>query len=252
MVSATIPSRPGQSETLLRGKAGWLASGLGTTLLFGFAAAVMPATAIAVSTGDEQYAAALRLKPDLDRGAGLFELCAGCHGRDGDGASDGRVPAIAGQIASVLVKQLVDFRHDSRHSIRVQGFISHHQLSAQDLADVAAYVRSLPPRRPAPLQEGPQTAQGAALFAAVCAKCHGAQGEGDSGTRVPRLAGQHSQYLAEQLRDAAMGNRPGMERDHSRLLAQLSGEDIDALSGYLAGVAPTASAPLVEPGKAIR
>lgn len=230
-------------EPPLRGMARWLASGLGTTLVFCFAAAVRPTIANAVSTADQQYAAALRLKPNLDRGAQLFELCVRCHGRDGDGTSDGRVPAIAGQFASVLAKQLIDFRYDSRHSIRVQGFMSHHELSAQDLADVTGYVSSLPPPQPSPSEEPLRTAHGATLFTTLCAGCHGAHGEGDPGTRVPRLAGQHSQYLAEQLRDATVGARPSMQRDHSRLLAQLGAEDLDALSLYLAALAPTVDAP---------
>jgi len=219
------------------------AEGLLAALALGVAAALMPATAMAVSTADEQYAAALRLKPDLDRGASLFELCAGCHGRDGDGSRDGTVPTIAGQFAPVLVKQLIDFRYDSRHSIRVQGFISHHELNAQALADVAAYVSRLPPRQPPALQAGRPAAQGAALYATACAGCHGAHGEGYPGARVPRLAGQHSRYLAEQLRDAAGGERPGMARDHARLLAQLDAGDLDALAAYLSGVAVTADAP---------
>lgn len=192
------------------------------------------APAFAVSTADAEYSAALRLKPHPEHGAQLFELCASCHGRDGAGTSDGAVPAIAGQFVSVLVRQIIEFRYDARHSIRVQGFLSHHRLTPQDLADVAAYVSSLPPRQPPPASGTAQTTHGAALYGRLCTGCHGSNGEGSGGARVPRLAGQHAAYLAEQLRDAATGGRPSMEREHSSLLAQLSVDDMSDLAEYLA------------------
>jgi cytochrome c553 len=221
----------------------WLANALSAALVLGTAAALVPAPAGAVSTADAEYAAALRLKPRPDHGAQLFELCAACHGQDGAGSSDGAVPAIAGQYVPVLVKQLVDFHYDTRHDIRVQGFISHHQLTPQDLADVAAYVSSLPPRQPTLRQESSHIGRGAELFGSLCAGCHGSRAEGDSRASVPRLAGQHSEYLIEQLRDAAEGGRPGMQRDHAGVLAKLSIDDIDDLVEYLSGVAPTPKTP---------
>lgn len=224
------------------GRIGW-ASGLSVALVLGAAVALVPAPAGAVSTADAEYAAALRLKPHPNHGAQLFELCAACHGQDGRGSSDAAVPAIAGQYVPVLVRQIVDFRYDTRHDLRVQGFMSHHQLTPQDLADVAAYVSSLQPRQPSLSQETPQTGRGAQLFRNLCARCHGSGGEGDSRASVPRLAGQYSQYLAEQLHDVAGGGRPGMQRDHASVLAGLSADDLNDLVEYLAAVASTPKAP---------
>lgn len=213
-------------------------AGAAAALLIAAGAALAPTPARAVSSQTAEYEAALRLAPHLAHGAELFQLCAACHGRDGTGSSTGRVPAIAGQSEAVLIKQLVEFRFDTRHSIRVQGFIDHHQLAPQDLADVTGYVSSLPPRRPASMRASPQAAHGAGLFRTLCANCHGARGASDPGALVPRLAGQHRTYLAEQLRDAAEGRRPSMSRDHARLLAPLSSDDLDAIAEYLAELAP--------------
>lgn len=218
-------------------------AGAAAALLIGTAIAVAPAPALAVSAQTEEYEAVLQLAPHLVHGAELFQLCAACHGRDGTGSSTGLVPAIAGQPEPVLIKQLVEFRFDTRHSIRVQGFMDHHRLAPQDLADVTGYVSSLPPRRPAPMRASAQSEHGAGLFQRLCANCHGARGEGDPGTLVPRLAGQHRAYLAEQLRDAAEGRRPSMGRDHARLLAPLSSSDVDAIAEYLAGLVPDAQRP---------
>ena len=61
---------------------------------------------------------------------------------------------------------------------------------------------------PAPAtQSKPDLAQGAARFAAVCAACHGA--DGNSGIPAnPKLAQQHPEYLVKQLQEFKSGKRP--------------------------------------------
>lgn len=208
------------------------------------AALVSSSTAVAMSTPSEELDQALRLKPHLAHGAEIFETCAACHGPDGHGAPDGSVPAIAGQPMAVIAKEIVEFRYDSRLNVRMQHFVDRHHLTApQQLADVAAYVSSLPPRHPPPAQETPQSRRGARLFAESCASCHGPMGEANASARVPRLAGQYPEYLAEQLHDAAEGRRPGMGRDHMRVLARLSSDDLDAIAQYLTGIDPRSGTP---------
>jgi cytochrome c553 len=56
-------------------------------------------------TPERELMDARRDKPNLDRGAELYGTCAACHGPTGSGTVDGQVPRIAGQHASVLVKQ---------------------------------------------------------------------------------------------------------------------------------------------------
>jgi cytochrome c553 len=63
------------------------------------------------------------------------------------------VPAIAGQHFRVIVKQLVDYRHDKRWDIRMEHFTDRHLLAGpQDLADIAGFVSRLP--RPALVAHG--------------------------------------------------------------------------------------------------
>jgi cytochrome c553 len=197
----------------------------------------------AVSSANGELQAALRATPDLARGEHLFETCAACHGPDGGGAPDGSVPTIAGQHRGVILKQLVDFRHDTRINIRMQHFVAgDHLPGAQALADVAAYVASLPPRSPA-VRSG--TAATAAMldagrndYARLCQSCHGPRADGDDAGRVPRLAGQHVEYLTQQLADAAEGRRPSMGRDHARTLMRLDRAELGALAAYLASLEP--------------
>lgn len=62
------------------------------------------------------------------------------------------------------------------------------------------------PAAPAKVVTKPDLVKGEASFAAVCAACHGA--DGNSGTPAyPKLAQQHPEYLVRQLRDYKTGTR---------------------------------------------
>src|SRR5665647_272694 len=59
---------------------------------------------------------------------------------------------------------------------------------------------------PAAAAAQPDLAQGSARFTAVCAACHGA--DGNSAVPVnPKLAQQHPEYLLKQLQDFKSGKR---------------------------------------------
>lgn len=184
---------------------------------------------------------AMKLEPDLKHGAELFTTCAACHGANGLGAEDGSVPAIAGQHVSVLVKQLVDFRHDRRWNERMKNFASRHSLSGpQELLDVAAYAESL--QRWPPLEggtgDGSTLTEGNAVYQHHCADCHGPLGLGELRRMRPRLAGQRYQYLLRQLEETADGMRPGMDVKHVKLIGALSAAERRAVADYLSRLSP--------------
>jgi cytochrome c553 len=194
--------------------------------------------AAALSTASDEFETALRAKPDLERGAALFATCAACHGANGAGASDGSVPVIAGQYVTVILAQLVDFRQDRRVDIRMQHMVAaNHLATPQQLADVAAYAASLPlpPVRVARASPA-QLTEGSATYERLCRSCHRAAADGNAAERVPRLAGQHVEYLIRQLYDALEGRRPAMGRDHARTLARLEPAQIASLAAYLASL----------------
>jgi cytochrome c553 len=67
--------------------------------------------------------------------------CTGCHGREGSG--QGAFPRLAGQHANYVVKQLTGFqRTDDRPDGAVMKVVAH-DLTGQNIVDVAAYVQSL-------------------------------------------------------------------------------------------------------------
>ena len=204
-------------------------------------AAESPTFAENTAAAVKEFQAALALTPDLAHGKELYDTCSACHGADGRGASDGTVPAIAGQHVSVLVKQLVDFRHDRRWDERMQNFSStHHLQGAQGLLDVASYAQSLPrwPPLEGGIGDGKSLQRGANEYFIRCESCHGPLGEGELRRMRPRLAGQHYEYLMKELAETAAGERPGMDAEHVKRIRKLTLEERQGIADYLSRLSP--------------
>ena len=207
----------------------------------------------AVPTVQEELAAVKRSTPDLDRGAQLFETCAACHGPDAGGTADGQVPRIGAQHVSVLWKQLVDYRHDRRWDLRMEHFADRHHLEdAQAIADVTAYIHQLAPRSPPGEGSGKLLANGAALYTQQCRSCHGTSAQGNAAHAVPRIGGQHYEYLRRQFYDAVDGRRPNFSLAHIHLLAGLEHDDIEAVADYLSRLPGAAKPPPTTSGGGVR
>jgi cytochrome c553 len=86
------------------------------------------------------------------------------------------------------------------------------------------------PAAAAPAPAKPDLTQGSAKYAAVCAACHGA--DGNSGTPAnPKLAQQHPDYLVKQLQEFKNGKRssPVMQA----FAAQLSEADMKNIAYWV-------------------
>ena len=212
--------------------------------------AVLAAFAVTVSTGiaaedaRTELDAALRSKPNLDHGAELFRNWAVCHGSNGEGSLDGGVARIAGQHAAVIAKQLVDYRHDRRWDIRMEHFADqHHLVNPQSIMDVAAYVHGLCAGFAPGVGDGDLEQHGSELYRGRCSGCHGAAGDGNAQKLIPRIAGQHYEYLMRQIYDAVDGRRPNMSRAHVKMFATLERDDIVGLSDFLSRLGSWPTAP---------
>ena len=81
----------------------------------------------------------------------------------------------------------------------------------------------------------PDLAKGEAKYTAVCAACHGA--DGNSGIPAnPKLAGQHPQYLVKQLQDFKGDKRKSAVM--KGFAAVLSDEDMSNIGAWLAAQKP--------------
>ena len=68
------------------------------------------------------------------------QVCAACHGPDGNKPSDPTQPILAGQYYDYLVRALMDYKIGRRNNPIMKGFAD--QLSKKDIEDLAAWFAS--------------------------------------------------------------------------------------------------------------
>jgi cytochrome c553 len=77
-------------------------------------------------------------KGNLDKGKEkAAQVCAACHGPDGNKPSAPDQPILAGQYYDYLVRALGDYKNGRRNNPIMKGFAG--QLSKQDMEDLAAW-----------------------------------------------------------------------------------------------------------------
>ncbi len=175
---------------------------------------------------------ALNLIGNPKHGKVAYEVCAACHLPNGSGRPDGSFPQLAGQHETVLIKQIADIRAGRRDNPIMVPFAM--KISdAQELADVAAYLQTLP--IPADNGKGPGTnlESGEQLYRRDCIRCHGEQGEGSEEKLYPVLAGQHYEYLLRQVRDIASGRRRNANPEMVKVVQDYKDDELQAVADYL-------------------
>lgn len=201
-----------------------------TLALFGLMAASLP-----VRSENVELSAALAIKADPERGKIAYEICRGCHKADGSGRADAEYPQLAGQHATVLVKQMTDVRSGRRQNPKMHPFIAKDVVSTEDIAHIAAYLAGLPASAGNGTGDGRQLARGKLLYDKDCAVCHGDKGEGSAEKFVPRVAGQHYGYLLRENKaiQALAGNRRDADPAMVKAIRGYPYKDIAAVSDYM-------------------
>jgi cytochrome c553 len=147
-----------------------------------------------------EYDQIMALEPDLDSGREAYLTCTVCHGPEGWGTVDGNYPQIAGQLRTVIIKQMADIRAGNRDNPLMFPFSLPTNLGGpQQIANVAAYVAQLPMTPHNGVGPGNDLKLGEQLFQDHCIKCHGKSGEGKPEEHIPAIAGQHYNYLLRQF-----------------------------------------------------
>lgn len=175
----------------------------------------------------------------------VTQVCAACHGADGNSAIPAN-PVLAGQHPEYAFKQLINFKAEpgkpaDRPSPVMSAIVA--GMSRDDMANAALYFggqEAKPrPARNAELAKLGQTIYRGGIASkgvAACASCHAPNGSGIP-AQFPRLAGQHAQYTAEQLRAFRGDARANDPNRMMRLVAsKLSDHEIDAVAQYIQGL----------------
>lgn len=192
---------------------------------------------------------------DAFRGLLIARRCDHCHGAEGFSAEP-MIPNLAGMDRLSVWKQLEDFRSGKRPSRMMQPIAA--QLSAQGVADVAAYYSMLPTTPdpqdnrsfPQPMSdpEKARMAEDLIVFGdghrgiPPCQACHGPVGYLKG---APPLIPQNGDYLRTQLKHFTDGSRGNDINVVMRSVArQLTDEEKTAVSEYYgAGRGPAAGTP---------
>ncbi|MCB1800207.1 MAG: c-type cytochrome [Gammaproteobacteria bacterium] len=191
------------------------------------------------STELEEFDKALTLTADPKNGARLYRNCVACHGGEGWGDASGAYPQIAGQLPSVIIKQLADIRAGNRDNPLMRAFSSRRALGdAQSIADVAAYISQLPMTPNNGLAPGGDLVHGEAIYKRDCADCHGDHGQGDQAEHIPAIYGQHYQYLVRQFHWIRNGRRKNADPEMIEQIERFSARDISDVMAYTASLEP--------------
>lgn len=165
-------------------------------------------------------------------GKDAFAVCAVCHLENGAGRPDGIFPQLAGQYASVTYRQIADIRNGRRSNPIMYPFAATLK-DDQVLADLAAYIESLPLPLDNGKGSGSDYALGAELYGRDCAGCHGDRGRGNGERQVPIIASQHFAYLARQLDDIAGRHRENADQKMLQVAVAYSQRERDAVADFV-------------------
>ena len=167
----------------------------------------------------------------------VTSTCAACHGMDGNSVVP-TFPKLAGRHPEYLVRELNEFISGKRKSDIMAPIAA--ALDPNDFKALGTYFGSQKPTRGTVLDA--QAAEtGRKLYlegneqsgVPACEGCHGTDAQG--GKRFPRLAGQHREYLIEQIYNfrTKVRNATRVMREVSR---RMTDAEIKAVAEFLTGL----------------
>jgi cytochrome c553 len=183
-------------------------------------------------------------KPDAAKIAN--EVCAACHGADGNSAAPAN-PNLAGQHADYITLQLAHFKTGVRQNPVMQAMVA--PLTPEAMSALGLYFANQKPKgqgaKDAELAKaGQKLYRGGDLQAGIpaCASCHSPTGAGVP-KNFPRVGGQYSDYAYAQLKAFASGGR-GADAEgkdaNGRVMAtiaqKMSDAQMKAAAEYMSGL----------------
>ena len=184
---------------------------------------------------------------DVRAGEKKVAMCIGCHGIVGYQASFPeihKVPMIAGQSATYISSALAAYKAGDRKHPTMRAIAD--SLTEQDMADLAAYYSQLGVKAgdapPAAAAKQPSERVQALISRDkdnACTKCHGANFNTPNDGTVPKLAGQHADYLFVALKSYKTENQVHVGRSNGVMSGQakkFTNAELKELAGYISSL----------------
>jgi cytochrome c553 len=160
------------------------------------------------------------------------QICFSCHGPDGNSQMP-LYPILAGQGWRYIYIELKDFKEGRRNDPQMSPQAAN--LSRDDMIELGQFFaaqKAVPTNFHA---DGAKVEAGRKISdAALCPMCHlgGFVGQNE----IPRVAGQDAQYIKKQLEDFRARRRTNDAGNMTSITANLSDQDIDNLTNYIANL----------------
>ena len=184
------------------------------------------------------------LAQDAKAGEQKVAMCMGCHNIIGYQSSFPqvyKVPMIAGQDPKYIVSALTEYRSGDRKHPTMRAIAT--SLTDKDMADIAAFYselgKSVPVEHAVPAMVETPAPDAVRAKLAACAACHGANFTKPTDGSIPRLAGQHADYLYATLKAYHTTGNPKVGRTNATMngmAAMLSDDEMKVTADYLSSL----------------
>ena len=182
-----------------------------------------------------QSVVAQAMKGDAKAGEAKNAMCIGCHGIKGYQASFPevyKVPMISGQSGAYIASALKAYQEGTRKHPTMGAIAA--SLSDKDMADLGAYYEQhgkaadavAVPAKPVAV---PSERAAKLMKAANCASCHGDNFSKPLDGTIPKLAGQHKDYMLVASKAYLSPDKAKVGRNHAAMGGMLKAQrDIGA------------------------
>ncbi|HEX7338537.1 MAG TPA: cytochrome c [Rhodanobacteraceae bacterium] len=188
--------------------------------------AMLSCAMLLLGSGTAWGQSAENLKGNKQAGKTFVYTCAGCHGVPGyqNAYPTYHVPRIVGQNQQYIITALTEYQQGIRKHPTMDAQAE--SMSAQDIANIAAYLSSIKQ----PVTEPKSTGDSAGAKKSVaCQACHGKYGIAVAG-QYPNLAGQYADYIVQALHEYKDGQRQSAIM--KGFASQLSDQDMHDIADY--------------------
>ncbi len=179
--------------------------------------------------------------PSLKGAQIAVQACSNCHGINGQAMSQ-QFPKLAGQQVEYLKAQLTDFKGHARKDLSgTQYMWGITNLTQTQVEELATYFSTQPPMKGTRVKNA-ETQIGESIFknglasqgVMACSNCHGQEALGVA--EIPRLAGQHPNYLYKQI--MVFKNTDDRPRGQAmkQIIHNMNDERAHAVAAYLSSL----------------